>query len=99
MGPYPIGGDEQCISVAAGDMLDPFASPTFIPNLRMVVEAGEASRNYFSLAGGISGNPFSKHYSDLLSMWLAGSGVTLDPDASTPEHALILNKSETPGRL
>jgi penicillin amidase len=90
-GPFSINGDEQCVSVAAGELLDPRVKPNFIPNLRMIIELGKVNNLYVSLAGGISGNPFSRHYSDLLQLWLHGSGITLSTDTiKDPRHHLIV---------
>ena len=50
---------------------------TGIANLRMAVDVGNWRENYFVLAGGQSGNPFSPHYDDLLQLWLRGEAVTL----------------------
>lgn len=87
------GGDEQCVSVAAGDMVDPQILPNFIPNLRMVVEIGNWENNTFSLAGGISGNPFSMHYDDLLRLWETGERISiLDETAAKYEIKLVSNK-------
>lgn len=86
------GGDEQCVSVAAGDMQDPLILPNFIPNLRMIVEIGNWKNNTFSLAGGISGNPFSKHYDDLLRLWETGERFSiLDESTIENEIKLVLN--------
>jgi penicillin G amidase len=92
-GPFTINGDEQCVSVAAGDMLDPRVTPTFIPNLRMIIELGDVQYIYVSLAGGISGNPFSSHYSDLLDLWLRGTGITLNANSTEiPKHHLVFDR-------
>ncbi len=47
---------------------------------------------YVSLAGGISGNPFSNHYSDLLDLWLRGSGINLSANSmKDPKHHLVID--------
>lgn len=77
LGPFPYGGDHQTIS-QAGRMSTEFGSKvTGIANLRMAVDVGNWRENYFVLAGGQSGNPFSPHYDDLLQLWLRGEAVTL----------------------
>jgi len=77
LGPFSTGGDHQTIS-QAGRMSTEFGSNvTGIANLRMAVDVGNWRENYFVLAGGQSGNPFSPHYDDLLQKWLRGEAVTL----------------------
>ena len=77
LGPIKWGGDEQTLNVAAGSMLDPTVTPDFIPNLRSVIEVGNWDTNYFSLAGGSSSNPGSKHYRDLFELWKDGKGIQI----------------------
>jgi penicillin amidase len=49
----------------------------------MVVDVGNWDESRFALPGGQSGNPFSRHYDDLLPFWLRGRGV---PIAWSLEH-------------
>jgi len=77
LGPVTWGGDEQTLNVAAGSMLDPTVTPDFIPNLRSVMEVGNWDENSFSLAGGQSSNPSSKHYRDMFDLWKDGKGVQI----------------------
>ena len=76
-GPFPWGGDSQTISQAQRSLKIPTYNPTGIANLRMVLDVGEWEDNTFVLAGGQSGNPFSRHYDDQLLLWQRGEGVTL----------------------
>ena len=77
LGPVTWGGDEQTLNVAAGSMLDPTVTPDFIPNLRSVIDVSNWDENYFSLAGGQSSDPTSKHYSDLFNLWKDGKGIQI----------------------
>lgn len=76
-GPFPWGGDSQTVSQAQRSLKIPAYNPTGIANLRMVLDVGEWERNQFVLAGGQSGNPFSPHYDDQLSLWRRGEALTL----------------------
>ena len=77
LGPFPLGGDHQTIA-QAGRLSTEFGSNvTGIANLRMAVDVGNWKENYFVLAGGQSGNPYSPHYDDLLQLWLKGEAVPL----------------------
>jgi penicillin amidase len=62
--------------------LNPVANPGAIASLRFVVEVGDWENASFVLPGGQSGNPFSRHYDDLLPLWRRGEGV---PIAWSPE--------------
>ncbi len=76
-GPFPWGGDSQTVSQAQRSLKIPAHNPTGIANLRMVLDVGEWENNLFVLAGGQSGNPFSKHYDDQIPLWRKGEGLTL----------------------
>jgi penicillin amidase len=77
LGPYPWGGDTQTVAQAQRSLKIPTINPTGIANMRMVLDVGKWENNYFVLAGGQSGNPFSKHYQDQIPLWQRGEGLTL----------------------
>ncbi|MFO8036229.1 MAG: penicillin acylase family protein [Anaerolineales bacterium] len=81
-GPFPWGGDSHTISQARRSYVDPLQNPSGIANLRMVLDVGNWDHNLFVLAGGQSGNPFSPHYDDQLSLWKRGEGITVAWTAS-----------------
>ncbi len=83
LGPVPVGGDSFTISHTGRNMHDPTANPTVIANLRMVLDVGNWEDNGFILAGGQSGNPFSRHYDDQFKLWLKGetTPITWSEDA------------------
>ncbi len=68
--PVPAGGGETTVDAGymdiAGD--NPFADQGG-PGLRMILDFSDLSRSRFLFAPGISGNPFSSHYGDLLKGW------------------------------
>ena len=76
-GPYPTGGDHETVA-QAGRSVSRFGSKvTGLANLRMAVEVGNWENNYFVLAGGQSGNPFSPHYDDQLQRWLKEDAISI----------------------
>jgi penicillin amidase len=77
LGPVPFPGDCTTPLQAASGPLDPFANPGFLPNLRAVIDLGDPDAGRWSLAGGQSGNPASRHYRDLFDVWLRGDGVPI----------------------
>jgi penicillin amidase len=82
-GPFPCGGDANTIAQAFVMPLNPTANPAVIPSLRVVVDLGNWDESSFSMPGGQSGNPLSRHYDDLLAFWRQGKGVRI---AWSPEE-------------
>ncbi|HSM01485.1 MAG TPA: penicillin acylase family protein [Acidimicrobiia bacterium] len=83
LGPFPHGGDANTVNPAPVDPRDPLRNPDFaIASLRMVVDIGAWENSRFSLPGGQSGNPFSRHYADQLPLWRRGDGVTIAQERS-----------------
>jgi penicillin amidase len=74
-GPYAWGGDGNTVSQASGGGRPGTAS--VIASLRFVAEVGDWDNARFVLPGGQSGNPFSKHYDDMVPLWLRGEGVSI----------------------
>jgi penicillin amidase len=74
-GPFPWGGDGNTVSQASGGGRP--GVPQVIASLRIAIEAGDWDNARFVLPGGQSGNPFSRHYDDLLPLWLRGEGVPI----------------------
>jgi len=50
---------------------------------RAVYDLGDLDRSRYIIATGQSGNPFSRHYRDMLERWRAGDFVTLAGDRET----------------
>eukprot|EP01080_Neovahlkampfia_damariscottae_P001016 gene1016-9921_t len=71
-GPYPIGGTANSINAQAhiphGDNYD----VVIIPSYRMVVDLNDFDKSYSIYGPGQSGNEQSKHYDDLIPMFLKG---------------------------
>jgi penicillin amidase len=88
-GPFPWGGDSQTISQAQRSLKIPTHNPTGIANMRMVLDVGEWDKNTFVLAGGQSGNPFSRHYDDQLPLWQKGESLTLAWSESAIQEAAV----------
>jgi penicillin amidase len=77
LGPAPLGGDSSSPAQAASGPLRPFANPGFLPNTRAVIDLADFDGGKWVLAGGQSGNPFSRHYGDLFPLWQAGEGIPI----------------------
>ncbi len=77
LGPVPIGGDANTPMQVSAGPLDPFGRPGALANTRCVIDLGDPAASRFSLAGGQSGNPLSRHYRDLYELWLAGDGAPM----------------------
>jgi penicillin amidase len=78
LGPIPHGGDANTVNPAPVDPADPTANPDFaVASLRMVIDVGRWELSRFVLPGGQSGNPFSPHYSDQLTLWRRGDAFPI----------------------
>lgn len=64
----PIGGDQTTVSVGTFSLVEPFSVSSY-QSYRMIIDAGDWSKSLGILAGGESGQPFSKHFSDMLTPW------------------------------
>jgi penicillin amidase len=77
-GPFPIGGDGDTIAQASPDPADPTSGTTVaIASLRMAIDVGDWERCRWVLPGGQSGNPFSPHYDDQLTLWREGDALPI----------------------
>ena len=77
LGPIPMGGDSNTPMQASSGPMAPFGNPGFLANTRCVMDLGNPAASRFSLAGGQSGNPLSRHYGDLFKLWQRGEGVPI----------------------
>lgn len=89
LGPFECPGDVNTVLQAGTIGDDPLAGPGVVPSLRMVLDVGDWDRSFFSLPGGQSGNPMSRHYADLLPAWLKGSGVPIAWSEEAIEAATV----------
>jgi penicillin amidase len=97
LGPFPHGGDANTINPAPVDPRHPLRNPDFaIASLRMVVDVGEWENSRFSLPGGQSGNPFSRHYADQLPLWQRNDGLTIAQDPAEVERVATSTLTLTP---
>jgi penicillin amidase len=65
------------VSFATTDLTDPSRNPAASASARALFDVGNWDACRFSLPGGQSGNPLSRHYDDLLPHWQAGTGVAI----------------------
>jgi penicillin amidase len=78
LGPIPHGGDASTVNPAPVDPIDPLGNPDFaIASLRMAIDLGAWEQCRFVLPGGQSGNPYSGHYHDQLSLWQRGDAFPI----------------------
>ena len=47
------------------------------PNYRQLIDLDEPERSRWILAGGVSGDPGSRHYADQIPAWLAGESLPM----------------------
>ncbi|HOJ28194.1 MAG TPA: penicillin acylase family protein [Spirochaetota bacterium] len=71
-GPYPAGGDVHTVNVAMFTWGKDF-DVWMIPAMRMIVDFNSNNPLHFIIVPGQSGNPVSRHYDDMVNMYLHGT--------------------------
>lgn len=71
-GPYPIGGDVDTPLQAGSAAGRVGGNVSWAPSYRQVVDFGDLRRSASVLTTGQSGHPSSRHYDDMIPLWLAG---------------------------
>ncbi|MEZ4449472.1 MAG: penicillin acylase family protein [Nannocystaceae bacterium] len=86
-GPMVLGGDADTIPQASCPPLAPTGEPLAIASLRLAIDVGAWDDARFVLPGGISGNPLSPHYDDMLPLWERGEALRI---VYSPERVAAL---------
>ena len=68
-GPYPVGGDIDTVNMGASLPNNPEVVIT-VPSFRQIADLSDLSRSLSIHAPGQSGLPASKHYDDLIQLWM-----------------------------
>jgi penicillin G amidase len=68
----PMGGDGTTVAVASFERLEPFEMTTH-QSYRMIVDTSDWSKSLGVFATGQSGQPFNKHWGDMLTAWQTGA--------------------------
>jgi penicillin amidase len=93
VGPFPIGGSHSTINVGQYFLAHPFKSNVG-PSMRQVFNLADINDTYSVLPPGQSGQVFSDHYKDQITLWLNGAYKTrpmqLSIIESTCKEFLIL---------
>ena len=85
-GPFATGGDDSTVNACAWDQSLPFEVSS-VPSLRFVADTGDWDRSFLTVAGGQSGQPWSRHYADQLQGWRTGAPTPLPFSAEAVERA------------
>jgi penicillin G amidase len=88
-GPFAWGGDANTISQTGGAPGRASGDPPVVASLRAVIEVGDWENARFVLPGGQSGNPFSRHYDDLVLLWKRGDGVPIAWSEESVQRAAV----------
>lgn len=93
-GPYPIGGDTDTPMQTAMLPNDPYENKAWSPTFRQIVDMSDLSKSVTIAPPGQSGQVGSKHYDDLIELWLKGDYApmlwTLEQINKEAEGKLIL---------
>jgi penicillin amidase len=92
-GPFPRPGDGMTVNLGAFLLTAPFAVEVG-PSYRQLVDLGAPEDSRWIVAGGVSGDPGSRHYADQIPAWLAGKThpmrfLTKDQDGVGPLLRLV----------
>ena len=68
-GPLPVGGDIDTVNMGTVSPAQPSEVIT-VPSYRQIVDLADMTRSLSGHAPGQSGHPVSKHYDDMIKMWL-----------------------------
>jgi len=71
-GPYSIGGDHDTLLRASGQPLFPFEPVLVGDAMRFIVDLSDWEKCRIVIPGGQSGHVASRHYADLIPLWLQG---------------------------
>jgi len=89
VGPLPGWGDSTTVNQAGFEFWKPLRHSTVTAHLRSVFDIGNWGASRFVLLGGQSGNPFSPHYADLVTLYQKGEGVPIHwDDTEVAKHAV-----------
>ncbi len=71
-GPYPIGGDTDTPFQTAMLPNEPYENKAWSPTFRQIVDMSDLSKSVTISPPGQSGQIGSRHYDDLIALWLKG---------------------------
>jgi len=71
-GPLPRPGDGMTVNLGAFLLAAPFEVAAG-PGYRQLIDLGAPEESCWIIAGGVSGDPRSRHYADQLAVWSAGN--------------------------
>ncbi len=85
--PFESGGSNMTINTMEWDLSEPYKIVSG-PCMRFIADMGDTVV-YTSIAGGISGDPFSDQYSNQVQLWLNGGYIAL-PVSKEPGYSFKL---------
>jgi penicillin amidase len=91
-GPLPRPGDGMTINLGAFPLTSPFEIAVG-PSYRQLVDLGAPEESRWIVAGGVSGDPRSRHYADQIDVWARGETRPmrfLSPDRSGGDVLVLI---------
>jgi penicillin amidase len=98
-GDWEVGGGTAAVDAASWDASadDPYVV-TSGPSMRMVVSLADLDDSRWVSVTGVSGHPFSEHYTDQTDLWARGETLpwpfSRDAVAAAEEHSLTLEPGD-----
>jgi penicillin amidase len=98
-GPFELGGDTDTVNYVATLPYPPAgaAEQTWAAGYRFIADLADPARSVSSLAGGQSGQPGSRHYTDQLGAWRSGRHHALLYDRTAIDKAALARLLLLPG--
>jgi penicillin amidase len=92
-GGWEVGGGPAAVDASANLVSEGY-TVAFAPSMRMVVSLADFDDSRWINLTGVSGHPFSAHYTDQTDLWVRGETLpwafTRDAVESSAEHTLTL---------
>eukprot|EP01135_Chromosphaera_perkinsii_P002757 Nk52_evm125s226 gene=Nk52_evmTU125s226 len=76
-GPFPIDGNEHTVLHTSSHLLKKHLALGFLPSMRTIVDFSDLEKAVMVILPGQSGNPASKHYDDMFSLYMSGRDYPL----------------------
>ena len=91
---WEVGGGAASVNATGWDAFDGY-TVAFAPSMRMVVSMADLDDSRWINLTGVSGHPFSEHYTDQTDLWARGDTLswpfTREAVEESAEHTLTLS--------
>jgi len=82
-GPFEIGGDSYTINKQGFKAQNPYDVTSYCASYRQIIDFSDLSKSVYILPPGQSGQFLSKHFDDMMKMWMEGKYYHMFYDTTT----------------